>query len=153
VYAAAANQNDLRSVLTLVNEAVYGSVSGGDNVRVHAGLMLLNGNTAAFSIAGENPAMVVKYDADTQGIAQHGPALGNAADTEYGATRADMSRGDCAVMFSQSDRGLLLAAADLISGRHLEPIAATATSLHKALMRAQHYRRGDDISFVIARKT
>jgi CRP-like cAMP-binding protein len=153
LYAAAANQNEFRSVLTLVNEAVFGSVSGSDSARVQAGLLLLNGTTATFSIAGENPAMVVKYDAETQGIAQHGPALGSAADTEYGATRAEMSRGDCAVMFSQSDRGLLLAAADLISGRHLEPIATTATSLHKALMRAQHYRRGDDISFVIARKT
>ena len=153
LYAASSHETNFRGLLTVVNEAVYAGVHGAELARIQAGLMLLDETSATFSIAGDNPAMIVKYDAETQGIAVHGPALGAAADTQYGATRAEMSRSDCAVMFSQSDRGLLLGAADLINGRHHEPIAATAASLHKALMKAQHYRRGDDISFVIARKT
>jgi hypothetical protein len=55
-------------------------------------------------------------------------------------------------MFSESDQGLLLGAADLINGRHDDSVRTTAALLHAALMRAQHYRKGDDISFVIARK-
>jgi hypothetical protein len=148
-----ASETDFHRVLPQLNDAVYTNMPTATDACVEVGLLHLEGINATFSIAGENPAMVVKSGAETQGIAQHGPALGKLAHFEYGATRAHLSPGDCAVLFSQSDRGLLLAGADLVGGSADQSARDTAAQLQKALLRARDYRRGDDISFVIARKT
>ena len=138
-------------VLGRLNSAVQGNLVEGTDAYIEVGLVHF-GDTVTFAIAGEQPAMVVRYNGESQEIAQHGPPLGVMADYAYGTTRAEMNTGDFAVVFSESDQGLLMGAADLINGRHDDSVRTTAAMLHAALMRAQHYRKGDDISFVIARK-
>lgn len=148
-----ASETQFDRVLPQLNDAVYANMPTATDACIEVGLLHLEGINATFSIAGENPAMIVKQGAETQGIAQHGPALGKLAHFEYGATRAHLSEGDCAALFSQSDRGLLLGAADLIGSNHVESARDTAAQLQNRLLRARDYRRGDDISFVLARKT
>ena len=146
----AAQEMAFEQVLPRLNAAVHRNMVDGADAYIEVGLMHF-GEAVTFAIAGEQPAMIVKYSGETQEIAQHGPALGIMSDYAYGTTRAQMAKGDFAVMFSESDQGLLLGAADLINGRHDDSVRTTAALLHAALMRAQHYRKGDDISFVIAR--
>ena len=138
-------------VLPRLNAAVHRNMVEGADAFIEVGLVLIS-DVVTFAIAGEQPAIVVKYSGETQEIAEHGPALGIMSDYAYGTTRADLGTGDFTVMFSESDQGLLMGAADLINGRHDDSVRTTATLLHAALMRAQHYRKGDDIAFVIARK-
>ena len=153
LHEIAANETSFERVLPRLNDAVHRNMIAGADAFVEVGLMHLDGSSVTFSIAGDEPAIVVRYSGETQEIDQHGPALGVIASFAYGVTRVDLKAGDFAVMFSESDQGLLMGAADLIAGRHDETARTTAALLHAALMRAQHYRRGDDISFVIARKT
>ena len=138
-------------VLPRLNTAVHGNMVEGADAYIEVGLMHF-ADAITFAIAGEQPAMIMKHSGETQEIAQHGPGIGIMANFAYGTTRAEMTAGDFAVMFSESDQGLLMGAADLINGRHDDSVRTTAAMLHAALMRAQHYRKGDDISFVIARK-
>lgn len=138
-------------VLPRLNSAVQGNLVEGTDAYIEVGLMHF-AESVTFAIAGEQPAMVVRYSGESEEIAQHGPALGVMANYAYGTTRAEMKTGDFAVMFSESDQGLLMGAADLINGRHDDAVRTTGALLHAALVRAQHYRKGDDISFVIARK-
>lgn len=139
-------------VLPRLNHALAGNMIEGTDAYIEVGLLHL-GDAATFAIAGDQPAIVVKYSGESQEIAQHGPPLGIMRDYDYGTSRVEMQRGDFAVLFSESDQGLLLGAADLINERHDDSVQTTAALLHAALMRAHHYRKGDDISFVIARKS
>jgi len=147
----AATETVFERVLPRLNSAVHGNLVEGTDAFIEVGLMHF-GDGVTFAIAGEQPAVVVKYSGESREIAQHGPALGIMKDYAYGTSRAELGTGDFAVLFSESDQGLLLGAADLINGRQDESVRTTAAMLHAALMRAQHYRKGDDISFVIARK-
>lgn len=153
LHEIATTEVSFERVLSRLNDAVHRNRIEGADAYVEVGLLHLDGNVASFSIAGDEPAMVIRYSGETREIAQHGPALGVVASFAYGLTRVELGAGDFAVIFSESDQGLLMGAADLIAGRHDETARTTAALLHAALMRAQHYRRGDDISFVIARKT
>lgn len=145
------SETSFEQVLPRLNKAVHANMVEGADAFIEVGLMHVS-DTITFAIAGEQPAIVVKYAGESQEIAQHGPAVGVMPDFAYGTTRAEMGTGDFAVMFSESDQGLLMGAADLINGRHDDSVRTTAALLHAALMRAHHYRKGDDISFVIARK-
>ncbi|MGQ0815777.1 MAG: cyclic nucleotide-binding domain-containing protein [Gemmatimonadota bacterium] len=138
-------------VLPRLNAAVHGNLVEGTDAYIEVGLVHL-GEAVTFAIAGEQPAIVVKYNGEAQEIAQHGPGLGAVREFAYGTTRVELATGDFAVIFSESDQGLLMGAADLINGRQDDSVRTTAALMHAALMRAQHYRKGDDISFVIARK-
>ncbi|MGQ0563334.1 MAG: cyclic nucleotide-binding domain-containing protein [Gemmatimonadota bacterium] len=147
----AATETSFERVLPRLNAAVHGNLVEGTDAYIEVGLMHFQ-DGVRFAIAGEQPAMIVKYSGETQEIAQHGPGLGIAGEFTYGTTRAELGAGDFAVLFSESDQGLLMGAADLINGRHDDSVRTTAALMHAALMRAQHYRKGDDIAFVIARK-
>lgn len=147
----AATETAFERVLPRLNSAVQGNLVEGTDAYIEVGLAHF-AESVTFAIAGEQPAIVVRYNGESEEIAQHGPALGVMADFAYGSTRVELKTGDFAVLFSESDQGLLLGAADLINGRHDDSVRTTAALLHAALMRAQHYRKGDDISFVIARK-
>lgn len=147
----AETETSFERLLPRLNKAVHGNMVEGADAFVEVGLIHV-GDAVTFAIAGEQPAIVVKYTGETQEITQHGPAVGVLPDYPYGTTRNEMNTGDFAVIFSESDQGLLMGAADLINGRHDDSVRTTAALLHAALMRAQHYRKGDDISFVIARK-
>lgn len=147
----AATETQFDRILPRLNSAVHRNMVAGADAYIEVGLIHI-GDAVTFAIAGEEPAIIVKYSGETQEIAQHGPALGVLPDFAYGTTRVEMGSGDFAVLFSESDQGLLMGAADLINGRHDDSVRTTAALLHAALMRAQHYRKGDDISFVIARK-
>ena len=147
----AASEIAFERVLPRLNSAVQGNLVEGTDAYIEVGLIHF-AETATFAIAGEQPAIIVRYSGATEEVAQHGPALGVMADYGYGTTRAELGTGDFAVIFSESDQGLLMGAADLINGRHDDSVRTTAALLHAALVRAQHYRKGDDISFVIARK-
>ena len=148
----AATETSFERVLPRLNNAVHANMVEGADAFIEVGLLHI-ADDVTFAIAGEQPAIVVKYSGETQQIEEHGPAVGVIRDFAYGTTRVSLGRGDFAVMFSESDEGLLMGAADLINGRHDDSVKTTAALLHAALMRAQHYRKGDDISFVIARKT
>lgn len=147
----AAHETALERILPRLNAALYGNMVEGADAYIEVALVHFGAQTT-FAIAGEQPAIVVKYSGEPQEIAQHGPALGVVRDFVYGTTRAEMAAGDFAVVFSESDQGLLLGAADLINGRQDDSVRTVAAMLHAALMRAHQYRKGDDISFVIARK-
>ena len=148
----AASETSFDRVLPRLNNAVYGNMVEGADAFVEVGLLHI-ADDVTFAIAGDQPAIVVRYSGETQQIEEHGPAVGVIRDYAYGVTRVSLARGDHAVLFSESDEGLLMGAADLINGRHDDSVKTTAALLHAALMRAQHYRKGDDISFVIARKS
>ena len=152
LHQIAASETNFERILPRLNDAVHDNMVEGADAYIEVGLLHLAGGAATFSVAGEEPAIVVKYSGEVQEIAQHGPPLGVVANYAYGVTRAELAAGDFAVLFSESDHGLLMGAADLINGRHDDSVRTTAALLHAALMRAQHYRKGDDISFVIARK-
>lgn len=147
----AASETSFDRVLPRLNNAVHANMVEGADAFIEVGLLHV-ADDVTFAIAGDQPAIVVRYSGETQQIEEHGPALGVIRDFAYGTTRVTLGTGDCAVVFSESDDGLLLGAADLINGRHDDSVKTTAALLHAALMRAQHYRKGDDISFVIARK-
>lgn len=147
----AATETAFERIIPRLNNALYGNQIEGADAFIEVALVHF-AEAATFAIAGEQPAIIVRYSGETQEIEQHGPALGVVRDFSYGTTRATMNTGDFAVVFSESDQGLLMGAADLINGRHDDSVRTTAALLHAALMRAQHYRKGDDISFVIGRK-
>ena len=152
LHEIAGNESNFERILPRLNEAMHGNMIAGADVYVEVGLLHLEGRTATFSIAGDEPAIVVRSTGETEEVAQHGPAVGVVANFSYGTTKVDLGAADFAVLFSESDHGLLMGAADLISARQEESVRTTAALLHAALLRAQHYRRGDDISFVMARK-
>lgn len=147
----AGTETAFERIIPRLNNALYGNQIEGADAFIEVALVHF-AEAATFAIAGEQPAIIVRYSGETQEIEQHGPALGVVRDFAYGSTRAAMNTGDFAVVFSESDHGLLMGAADLINGRHDDSVRTTAALLHAALMRAQHYRKGDDISFVIGRK-
>jgi CRP/FNR family transcriptional regulator, cyclic AMP receptor protein len=152
LHEIAGTETKFERLLPRLNDAIHKNMVHGADVYIEVSMLHLAGGAATFSVAGEEPAIVVRAGGRVDEIAQHGPALGVVMNFDYGATRAELGAGDVAVLFSESDHGLLLGAADLIKGRQKEPVRTLAAHLYAALMRAEHYRKGDDISFVIARK-
>lgn len=148
----AAHETSFERLLPRLNSAVQRNMVQGADAYIEVGLVHIIGDVVSFAIAGDQPALVLRKDGSAEEVTQHGPSLGIMAGYEYGTSRADLKQGDYAIMLSQSNEGLLLGIADLIRKRNDDSAGTTAAVLHAALMRAQDYRKGDDISFVIARK-
>ena len=150
---AARHRDDFDRILALVNIGLSESLHEGLDACVEAGLLGVHADGVRFSAAGDQPAVVVRTSGDIEELGNHGPPLGILPRFDYGVTPVRLNSGDCLLLFSELEPGVVRGAAELVRSQQLGSAAEIAAALEGAL-RGMKAKSGDnaDLALVVVRK-
>ena len=148
--AARAGELEPEQLLGRANTAVAEAMPPEMDACVQARIVAAGASGIRISVAAEQGVFVVREGHATE-LAPHGPPLGIISQFDYSA---DSVAADARVLaVSDAERGVLRGAADLVASRSQDAAAQTVHLLGKGLELTDVVKSGQDLAFIVIRRT
>ncbi len=146
-------EGEFEGLLSRLNHVTHDNLFEGVDECVECGVLRVSPEGIAWSGAGDQPAIIIRKDGETEELRTHGPPLAILPRFDYGTTAVELEPGDVVLAFSEADPGIIRGAVDLIKSKADSSLDVVAGLLQTALMKAadaKGYRQ--DVSFVMVRR-
>ena len=148
----ARSETSFERLLGRLNTAVASSLYEGLDTCVQVRLIEVSAKGVRIAIAAEGPALLIRKSGSTE-LAPHGPPLGILPHFEYGAHDLVLESGDALLVASEAERGLLRGASEVVTLRAGDSASALVELLQTAMARTEQVRAGNDVTFVVVRRS